>query len=93
MDELTLKLVQSVEKEMEQTGNTDSVELDVDPLSKRFAMDAIGRVAFSMDFGAIEKPEDNAYMKYGNNFMNIPRFLLSMIAPGISSERRFAVFQ
>ena len=88
MDKLSLKLVQTVEKQIEESssdggGESDSVELDVDPLCKRFALDVIGRVVFSMDFEAIEKPEGNIYMKMGGDFLSIWRFLLGVILPKV----------
>ena len=52
MDEISLNLVNSIKA-------GDSDELEMEKLCKRFAMDCIGRIVFSMDFEAINKPEDN----------------------------------
>ena len=52
-DSSTLNLVDSINKD------NGVKEFEMEQLCKRFAMDCIGRVAFSMDFEAIKKPENN----------------------------------
>ena len=39
--------------------DTNNQDFDAEVLTKRYAMDCIGRIIYSMDFEACEKPEGN----------------------------------
>ncbi len=56
-----------------------------------FTMDCIARTVFSMDLNTPENP-DNEFCKYGNNFLQVWRFILGMVAPGLCEWLHIPLF-